>query len=178
MRLRPHKSCDAKYIAEWCKDETVYFQWSAGRFGSYPVTAEIIDRKYREQNGGCVESDNFYPMTAFEGDRVIGHLIMRYLHGNNRILRFGWVIIDETLRGTGCGKEMLLLALKYAFEIQKVDKVTLGVFDNNPAAYHCYKSIGFRESEISPSEYEGPDKTIWRVIELEISQEEYAGNCP
>ena len=41
--------------------------------------------------------------------------------------RFGWVIVDDTLRGKGYGKEMLLLGLKYAFDIFKVERVTIGV---------------------------------------------------
>lgn len=36
----------------------------------------------------------------------------------------------DAKRGMGYGKEMLKLSLKYAFEILKVKKVTLGVFWN------------------------------------------------
>ncbi len=31
--------------------------------------------------------------------RTVGHFIMRYINGDNRQLRFGWVIVDGTLRG-------------------------------------------------------------------------------
>ena len=27
----------------------------------------------------------------------------------------------------------------------KAEKITLGVFDNNPSAYYCYKAVGFQE---------------------------------
>ena len=43
--------------------------------------------------------------------------------------------------------ELIRLALRYAFEILKADRVTLGVFDNNLPAYRCYKSAGFKDSE-------------------------------
>ena len=40
---------------------------------------------------------------------------------------------------------MLQLGLKYANEIYGAKKVTLGVFENNTAAYHCYKAVGFKD---------------------------------
>lgn len=172
IRLRPYKSCDADIIASWCKDEETYMQWSGGRFGSFPVTAEAIDSKYKH-NGGCIEPDNFYPMTAFDESGVVGHLIMRYLHGDNKILRFGWVIIDSEKRGQGYGKEMLMLSLKYAFEILKVEKVTIRVHEDNLSAYHCYRAIGFVENTTADVEYDEVNGRKVRLIELDISKDEY-----
>ena len=40
---------------------------------------------------------------------------------------------------------MLKLGLKYAFEVYGAKKVSLGVFENNNSAYHCYKACGFRD---------------------------------
>ena len=45
-----------------------------------------------------------------------------------KTLRFGFVIVNDTKRGMGYGKEMLKLAIKYDFDILKVEKITLGVF--------------------------------------------------
>lgn len=38
------------------------------------------------------------------------------------------------------------MAIRYAFDMLKAEKITLGVFENNPSAYYCYKSVGFREN--------------------------------
>ena len=173
MRLRPYKNCDAQHILSWSKDADAFMKWSGGRFGDFPITPEIFNEKYNGNNGDCIENDNFYPMTAFDDSGIIGHLIMRYLHGDNRILRFGWVIVDDTKRGNGCGKSMLLLALKYAFEILKVDKVTLGVFDNNQPAYHCYKAAGFRDITMDDEVFAEINGEKWKIIEMEITKEEY-----
>lgn len=61
-------------------------------------------------------------MTAFDETGVVGHLIMRFTDAEKTILRFGFVIVDDMKRGQGLGKEMLLLALKYAF-VESVNMV-------------------------------------------------------
>lgn len=174
MRLRPYKSCDAASIVSWCEDELTYLRWSSGMFGAYPVSAETFDDTYQNQNGFCKEEDNFYPMAALDDEgNIVGHLIMRYLDGNNKLLRFGWVIVDGNQRGKGYGREMLSLALKYAFEILKVDKVTLGVFDDNQRAYNCYKSVGFKDVEIDFDNSVVLGDYHCKRLELEITGEEW-----
>lgn len=167
MRLRPYKSCDAKVIEQWIKDKDVFLKWGGQRFGDFPINASTIDDKYCRNNGDCKEEDNFYPWTAIDEDNnVIGHFIMRYTGGDNRLLRFGWVIVDDSLRGKGYGKQMLELGLKYAFEILGVDKVTLGVFENNDAAHWCYKKVGFTDTKTV-------EKEPWNVVEMEILKKDF-----
>ena len=85
MRLRPYKSCDAKTIEKWINDKGVFQKWGGERFGEFPINSSIIDEKYSESNGDCVEEDNFYPWIAIdEDDNVVGHFIMRYTNGNTR----------------------------------------------------------------------------------------------
>ena len=167
LRLRPYKKCDAKYIVSWIKDEESLRKWSSDRYDAYPITAEDVNRKYLECNGDCAEEDNFFPMTAFDESGVVGHLIMRFTDAEKQVLRFGFVIVDDTKRGCGYGKEMLRLAVKYAFEILKAEKITLGVFENNTSAHGCYKSVGFKDI---PSEhpwyYHGMGEA-WKCVEME-----------
>ena len=143
MRLRPYKPCDAETILSWVHDEETFRKWSTDRYDHYPITPADMNRKYLDLNGDCPEPDNFYPMTAIKGGTPVGHLILRFTGPD--ILRFGFVIVDDTKRGAGYGREMIGLALKYAFEILKVRKVTIGVLENNPGAYRCYKAAGFRD---------------------------------
>ena len=42
---------------------------------------------------------------------VVGHLIMRYTDEKQTVLRLGFVIVDDSKRGLGYGKEMLRLML-------------------------------------------------------------------
>lgn len=167
MRLRPYKSCDSKVFEKWIKDEEVFRKWGGERFGSFPINANIIDDKYCKKNGDCVEEDNFYPWTAIdENNNIVGHFIMRYTGGDNRQLRFGWVIVDDSMRGKGYGKQMLELGLMYAFKIFGANRVTIGVFENNDAAHWCYKKAGFVDTEIIAS-------TPWNVVEMGILKEDF-----
>ena len=168
LRLRHYKPCDADSIASWIKDEEVLRKWSSDRFGDYPITGEDINNKYIGNNGDCSEPDNFYPLTVFDESGAVGHLILRYTDAEKKVIRFGFVIVDDSKRGKGYGKQMLTLAIKYAFEIFGAEKITLGVFDNNESAYCCYKAAGFIENgEEMFCELSGEQ---WRIVEMEINR--------
>lgn len=173
LKLRPYKPCDAKTIISWCKDELSFRKWTSDRYDSYPITAEDMNRKYIDLNGDCTQPDNFYPMTAFDKNGAVGHLIMRFTDAEKATLRLGFVIVDDSRRGMGYGKEMIKLALKYAFEIIRAEKVTIGVFDNNPSAYHCYKAAGFRDTETDEKQTFTFQGEVWTILELEADRETY-----
>lgn len=157
LRLRSYKPCDAEKIVSWCQNEEVFHKWGGDHFGAYPITAETMNHIYFEKNGNCIEEDNFYPMTAFDEGGICGHFIMRYIHGDNHIIRFGWVIVAPEHRGKGYGKEMLSLGIKLAREIYHAEKLSIGVFADNDPAHYCYASLGFKEIE-----------TVNNVIEMEL----------
>lgn len=166
LRLRPYKGCDAQTIEKWVQDKDVFLKWGGERFGDFPIFADTIDEKYRKNNGDCEEPDNFYPWTAIDDNGIVGHFIMRYINGDNKLIRFGWVIVDDSARGRGYGTKMLNLGLKYAFEILGAERVTIGVFDNNTIAHNCYKKVGFVDREIIKDE-------PWNIIEMEIKKENH-----
>ena len=171
LRLRQYKGCDAETIVTWCKDEISFRKWCSDRWPHFPITAEDMNEKYFGNNGDCPDADNFYPMTALDGNEVVGHLILRYTDKERKVLRFGFVIVDDTKRGKGYGKKMLTLALKLSFDIMGAEKVTLGVFDNNAPAYHCYKSASFTETgECYSIELLGDE---WKCIEMELKRKDY-----
>ena len=148
MYLRPYKKTDSETILSWCRDEKTFRFWTSDRYDHFPITEDDMNYKYFDCNGDCIEEDNFYPMTACDDDGIVGHFILRYTNGDVHTLRIGFVIIDDKKRGCGVGREMISLALRYAFTIAGAEKVTIGVFENNTSAYHCYKSAGFKEISI------------------------------
>ena len=104
-------------------------------------------------------------MTAIEDGKPVGHLILRHTGENE--LRFGFVILDDSKRGKGYGKQMLKLALQFAFDIMKAEKVTLGVLENNPGAYYCYKAAGFQDVPMDEPEYYHLMGEMVKCLELE-----------
>ncbi len=171
LKLRPYKPCDAETIVSWCKDEESFRRWTSDRYESFPITAEDMNKKYIDNNGDCPDLDNFYPVTAFDESGIVGSLILRYNNVERTIVRLGFIIVDDTKRGRGYGKKIVQLATKYAFEFLDAEKVTLGVFDNNPSAYHCYKAAGFMENgEVFKIPLLGE---TWTVVEMEMNKNEY-----
>ena len=170
MRLRPYKPTDADTILGWIKNEETFRRWSTDRYPHYPITAADINHKYLDCNGDCVEPDNFYPMTAFDESGIVGHLILRFTDAEKTTLRIGFVIVDDSKRGMGYGKQMLQLALSFAFDIFKAKKVTLGVLENNPGAYHCYKAAGFRDVTSDTPEYYHLMGQQVKCLELEMTR--------
>ena len=171
LRLRPYKPSDAQQIVSWIKDERAFHKWCSDRFGAYPITAEDINYKYLDCNGDCEEPDNFYPMTLVDECGPVGHLILRYTDKYKSTIRFGFVIVDDSRRGKGYGKKMLQMAIRYAFDMLKAEKITLGVFENNPPAYFCYKAAGFREPSTEKTFMIELLGEQWKCIELEVMRE-------
>lgn len=169
--MRPYKPKDAEAIISWIKDETALRKWSSDRYGAYPITAEDMNYKYLKCNGDCEEPDNFYPMTAADANGPVGHLIMRYTNKARTIIRLGFIIVDDSKRGMGYGKRMIQMAMRYAFDMLKAEKITLGVFDNNPSAYYCYKAAGFHEIPMKDDIVFEILGEKWKCIELEINRE-------
>lgn len=166
MRLRPYKACDAEVITSWLKNEYAFRQWSADRYEKYPISAVDMNLYYDREK----ENDKIWGMTALDdtGD-VVGHFTMRYpaVHQMNEI-RLGFVIVDNKKRGRGYGKEMISLAISYAFHFIKVQKITLGVFENNKPAIACYQSCGFQIVELQEVESYCCMGEEWKCMEMEL----------
>ena len=131
MKLRKYILEDANTIASWITDKKSLYQWSADRINKFPICGNDINRCYTPM----IRTGRFIPLTYVCDDKIIGHLTIRYpINGNDKIVRFGFVIVNPTLRGQGYGKKMLIAAIEYVKNILKADKITLGVFANNDNA--------------------------------------------
>ena len=163
IELRLYRNTDAQFIVKWLKNEYAFRQWSADRYENYPITADDMNNYYSQYN-----DDELYKLTAVNEAEIIGHLTIRFIDDARKIARLGFVIVDDTKRGNGYGKQLVSSALKYAFEGLKADKVTLGVFENNTPAINCYLSCGFKIVEKERIEsYQCMGET-WNCIEMEI----------
>ena len=162
LNLRPYKKCDAKVVLSWIKDELTFRRWSADRFENYPITVDELNGYYQQSD----YIEGYFPMVAYNEEGVVGHILMRFLDESKKVLRFGFVIVDDSKRGKGYGRQLMEISLKYAKEILHVEKVSIGVFEDNIPAKNCYLAIGFKETgevvELKAGEY------TWNVIEMEM----------
>ena len=163
MILRDFRNEDAQIVAGWLRSEEELFKWSADRFNKHPLLGKDIIENYTPQ----LETGRFFPLTAVdEKENVIGHFIIRYPKADDdSTVRFGFVIVDPSLRGKGYGKEMLRLGIEYVKKNHLASRIDLGVFENHEGARHCYEAVGF--VEYSRRECKMPIGT-WTCIDMEI----------
>ena len=158
MTLRTFTIDDAPIILSWIKDKTAFRKWSADRYSVYPPMPEDMLAQY--------ESGVIFPFTAIDDEgKVVGHIMLRYPDSSKTVIRFGFVIVDNNLRGKGYGKQMLRLAIQKAKNEFGAKKITLGVFDNNPSAFYCYESVGFKDIGTDSYLIDGEE---WTGKEMEI----------
>lgn len=133
--------------------------WSADRYKDFPAKPEEMMKQY--------EGDNMYPFTAIVGEEIAGHILLRYPSEDKSVIRFGFVIVDDSKRGKGYGRQMLHLAIDYAQQELGAKRINLGVFCDNISAVECYKSVGFRIIGIDSYVIDGEE---WKGFEMELNR--------
>ena len=164
LRLRPYRKEDAQTILSWSTDETTFYRWSAGMLGAYPPSVESLS---------FVET--LMPFLAFDEEGPVGFFTLRDFGESGDEVRIGFIIVNPNRRGKGLGKATVDLGLRFAFDLYGAKRVSLGVFEDNLSAYHCYKAAGFRESEGIAAETVLIEDTPWVCVYLAITLDEYTG---
>lgn len=165
IRLRPFKASDSVYISKWLDDEISFKQWCADQF-KYPLTAEqLIEYCHKYEN-----DSNAWIMTALNEEGIpVGHFLMCKADYQNGSIHLAFIVVDTHLRGKGYGKEMVSQAVKYAFDLLGLNRVTLRVFENNTTAHNCYRAVGFVDEKFNEAFFQyGNDK--WGVYDMVIEK--------
>lgn len=167
LRLRPFKLHEADAIASWFSnaDEETFRKWGKNNF-NYPLTVKELDEFFKKTQS----DDNAWQLAAIDNDgRLVGHFQMRCADYLSESIHLGYIVIDPEMRGKGYGKEMICCALNYAFDILKMKRVTVNVYDSNPAAHKCYLSVGFRDESFEENALSFNDET-WGVYKMAIEK--------
>ena len=131
MRIRPYiPGKDYEYVSKWIDDERTHAFWCANRL-PYPITQQSFHNFL--ENNSMDRTDSAYAATENNG-QIIGFFCYS-INTENNIGFLKFVIVDKTKRGKGYGKEMLHLALQYAFQITGAKAVQLNVFNIRIAQY-------------------------------------------
>ena len=170
LRLRPYKPSDAGHLMDWLKDERTVRLWRADRF-SYPLTGEQLDQYWED----FLSDENAWIFTAVDGSgKPCGHFSFRRVDYHKNSAHMGFIVVDPMERGKGYGREMVTLALRYAFSLLRVERVTLGVFTVNEAAHRCYLSVGFQDEELH-RDYDSFDGEAWDYQDMAAFREDFKG---
>lgn len=165
MRLRPYRKSDAKAVMNWTKDERTHALWCANLL-PFPFTENDFN-EYLEETEEQWGNSSF---TAVMDDGAPTGFLQLGINPALNSGFLGFVVVDAAERGKGYGKEMLRLAIKYAFEIADLTSLTLNVFDCNETAMRLYRNAGFQETALTPECFVFHDEK-WGRCRMEIKKE-------
>ena len=138
IHLRPLQLEDANDVyLKWINDPEVTRGMATGYF---PTTIEQL----KAYISGTLNDANtiFLAMCDAEG-KHIGNLKIDRIDWIAGTCELGVIIGEESARGKGYGKAAMKLIIQHAFNELNLRKISLAVFENNPAAQHLYESLGF-----------------------------------
>lgn len=137
LELKKYQKSDAPFLLSWLQNERTFRYWCTDTYSDFPPTAQEINAFYTSWG------EDIHVFTAMAEEEPIGHITMRRMDKTKAEWRLGFILVDEKKRGKGYGKEMLSLAIRYAFEKLNADAITIGVFEENTAAKALYEKLGF-----------------------------------
>lgn len=106
--------------------------------GKFPLTVDQLKELAEVRKELTVITD---------GTKIIGFANF-YNYRQNESAFIGNVVIDESYRGQGLGKEIVTYMLRQAFDKYHLPEVKISVFSNNSPALLLYSGFGFTPYEI------------------------------
>lgn len=168
MRIRPYiPDKDFEYVSKWIDNERTHAFWCANRL-PYPITQQFF-HDFLEKNA-IDWTDSAYVATENSGQLIGFFCYSINTEDNIGFLKF--VIVDKTKRGKGFGKEMLNLALQYAFQITGAKAVQLNVFSENIIAKQCYEKVGFVERNVDKNKFSFKNE-LWNRCNMIASKQSF-----
>ncbi len=151
----------------WLNDEETTRGLASGVF---PSTIEDLKRFVES-----VVSNRNVVMFAIcdnESNEHIGNIKLDQFDWVSRTCELGLLIGNKKYWGRGIGYEVCKLTLEYAFTDLNVRKVSLAVYENNPAAIRLYEKLGFqKEGQLRRHIFEGGkyfDKLYMGIFKEEL----------
>jgi RimJ/RimL family protein N-acetyltransferase len=174
IELIPFTEADVDPLLGWIRSLEELLFWTASSFG-FPLNREHITQHMRD----CAARGDrliFKAVDSASGEAV-GYVELGALDARNRSARIGRVLIAPQARGRGLGVEMMRAALAHAFDVLRVHRAELGVFDVNPRALACYERAGFRREGMRRESFAVPEELgggYWSEITMSVLASEWA----
>lgn len=138
ITLKATRLQDFSTIIKWVTSQESLMQWAGPAF-QFPLD----DEQWKDY----ISRPHQFTYTAVEttSNIICGHIALGNIDSINQQARIGKVIVNPDSRGKGIAEHMIKQVLTIAFNEYRCHKVTLGVFDFNTPALHCYEKLGFQK---------------------------------
>ncbi len=151
VRLRALSATDADELFALHSDQRVMRYWSFPAWTARDQAVAQIARYARER-----ESAEFYSWAAtpIDSDRLIGTCSLHDLQREHARCAIGYAL-HPAYQGRGLAREMLALALGFAFDVLDINRVEADIDPLNLASCRLVERVGFQR--------EGYLRERWRV---------------
>jgi RimJ/RimL family protein N-acetyltransferase len=116
--------------------------------GDAPPVSDVQTRAFWEAIITNPDSElRYFAIESLEGQyagQFVGACSLQHIDLRNRYAELAIWLAAPDFRGLGYGTDAVQILLRYAFEVVRLDKVQLGVYDFNEAGLRSYERVGFR----------------------------------
>lgn len=162
---------DAEVFAAWFDDPVG--TRLAGFRPVWPMTKAKAQEKLEEWAKAAPEAINFAVRTIAD-DRLVGGIGLMDINLVDGTAQLGLSVYGQDDWGQGYGREMIDLALRYAFGELNLHRVWLSTSEFNERAMKLYEKIGFRH-EGRGREHFLLDGRRWDLVYMGILRTEFGG---
>ncbi len=169
MLLRPLEAGDLRRCVKWFSDPDVIRFLGRGS----PVTLAEEERWFHDyQRRG---DDQIFAIEV--AGRHVGNLGLHRIDRTHRKAEIGIVIGEPEFRSRGIGTEAMRVALRHAFGVLGMNKVSLEVLEYNARAIHTYEKIGFQREGVHREDIY-KDGGFVNVVRMSLLAREMADGAP
>ncbi len=138
MKIREHRKEDIPLRVKWLNNTKVN-----KLIGDNPGQKTTL-QKQKEWFKNYQKDKTKQFFTICEDDTPIGIIGLSNISKTNKNADLFIAIGEDNYRGKWYGKKAMNWLLNFAFKKLKLNKVNLGVFEENKPAINLYKSLGFK----------------------------------
>lgn len=137
VMLGPLVQTDAQALFGWMNDRVI-----AESNGAWRPT-DGMDFTTWFQNVGKDQGKVIFAIRKLGEARPVGYLSILHIHHIFRTAEMGVTIGPAEERGQGMGRDAMRLGMRYCWECLGLERITLRIYGDNPAAIRCYQGAGF-----------------------------------
>ena len=170
IRLIPFDESDFDQLIAEIPDARFLLQWAGPKY-LFPLDIGQLNDTL-EKTAGEKPLFRVYKAVLTNTIEVIGHIQLLNVDYRAATCILGRVLIFSNYRGKGFGRELVNLAVKYAFENLGLREITLNVFDFNTKALALYENIGFIECEQKNGAQEFQNE-LWKSVKMKLTRDQW-----